>query len=180
MITNSRYGKVYLSLLRGCLALMLILTAYYSQLALAQSDAHVAKLTASQRQWISQQGPIEFAVESDYGPFIFLDHEGEVKGLSVDVLQLIGRKTGLNFVPGPPSHLAEILKQAQANQTHHLAPGHSGTFCLSEFQYRLCQHTGRAGFAAGVWQSFTTRSGWQTRCGGTRLCGRTICARYLS
>ncbi len=116
MITNSRYGKVYLSLLRSCLTLMLILTAYYSQLALAQSDVHVAKLTASQRQWISQQGPIEFAVESDYGPFIFLDHEGEVKGLSVDVLQLIGRKTGLNFVPGPPSHLAEILKQAQANQ----------------------------------------------------------------
>ncbi len=84
-----------------------------SATAMAQETTLKAKLNTAQKLWISQHPEVEYALEADYGPFIYLDQQGEVKGLSVDVLKLISSKTGLRFKPGPPSHLAAILAQAQ-------------------------------------------------------------------
>lgn len=82
----------------------------------AQAVAQPAHLSAEQIEWVRQHPQVEYALEADYGPFIYLDKNGVVNGLSVDILQLIGNKTGLLFKPGPPQNLATILKQAHAQQ----------------------------------------------------------------
>lgn len=62
------------------------------------------------------QPPVLFAPERDYGPFVFQSEDGVVRGLSIDVLDLVRRHTGLTWRTLPPRPLAEILTLAQAGQ----------------------------------------------------------------
>lgn len=62
------------------------------------------------------QPPVRFAPERDYGPFVFQTGDGVVRGLSIDVLELVRRHTGLTWQTLPPRPLAEILLLAQAGQ----------------------------------------------------------------
>lgn len=57
---------------------------------------------------------VRFAPEADYGPFVFADADGRVRGLSIDVLQGLLRDTGVELRMLPPAPLAEQLKRMQA------------------------------------------------------------------
>lgn len=95
------------------LCLILLVMLWPCKLAGAQASSLQANLSETQKLWVSQHPEIEYAAEADYGPFIYLDQQGEVKGLSVDVLNLVAAKTGLKFKAGPASNLASILALAQ-------------------------------------------------------------------
>lgn len=59
---------------------------------------------------------IRFAPEKDYGPFVFQDRDGAVRGISIDFLDLIRVRTGLQIQTLAPQPLGRILEQARAGQ----------------------------------------------------------------
>lgn len=59
---------------------------------------------------------IRFAPEKDYGPFVFQDRDGAVRGISIDFLDLIRVRTGLQIQTLAPQPLGQILEQARAGQ----------------------------------------------------------------
>ncbi len=59
---------------------------------------------------------IRFAPEADYGPFVFRDADGRVRGLSVDLLDRVVRHAGVALQTLPARPLAEILAGAQRGE----------------------------------------------------------------
>jgi ABC-type amino acid transport substrate-binding protein len=57
-----------------------------------------------------------FAPEKDYGPFVYQDNAGKVKGLSIDILALISKTTGLQVESIPAQNLSDILRMAQRGE----------------------------------------------------------------
>jgi ABC-type amino acid transport substrate-binding protein len=70
-------------------------------------------MDAGERAWVAAHPRVTYALASDYGPFIYTDAQGQPRGLSVDVLALIARKTGLAFEPGAPLSLPQNLELAR-------------------------------------------------------------------
>lgn len=66
------------------------------------------------RAWLAQHGPVRFAPERDYPPFIFSDAQGRLDGLSLGMLELVQRHTGLQVQHLPARPLAEQLALARA------------------------------------------------------------------
>ncbi|MEC5163825.1 MULTISPECIES: transporter substrate-binding domain-containing protein [unclassified Janthinobacterium] len=81
--------------------------------AAALAAPAMADLSAAQRAWVARQAPVRYAPERDYGPFVYLDGDNVVRGLSVDVLALIGEKTGLRFVAAEALPLEVNLDKAK-------------------------------------------------------------------
>lgn len=52
---------------------------------------------------------LRLAVEKDYAPFIFSDSEGQPQGLSMEILTLVLRESGLQVRPLPAQPLAVLL-----------------------------------------------------------------------
>ncbi|HAT33250.1 MAG TPA: histidine kinase [Janthinobacterium sp.] len=73
-----------------------------------------ADLSAAQRAWVARQAALRFAPEKDYGPFIYVDGEGNPLGLSMDFLRLIGAKTGLRFTVMEALNLDQNLALAKS------------------------------------------------------------------
>lgn len=89
------------------------------------SPIAAAALTDAQRRWSAEHQGLRFAPEQDYGPFVFADASGQLRGLSIDMLELVRRQTGLDVVPLPPRPLAPImadLKQGRADFVSSLRP----------------------------------------------------------
>lgn len=68
---------------------------------------------------------LRFAPEKDYGPFVFVDAEGRLRGLSVELLQLVQRNAGLHVSTLPAAPLAEqlsALREGRAELLSSLRP----------------------------------------------------------
>jgi len=59
---------------------------------------------------------LRFGVERDYGPFVFRDTDGAVKGLSIDILNALLPAARLRLSWSAPRPLAELLQWAEAGQ----------------------------------------------------------------
>jgi len=77
--------------------------------------ADVVELTAQQRQWLQQQGPLVWAAEADYQPFIFIE-QGQPAGLSYDLLTLLQERLDLPLERAPEAPLNELLDSAKAGR----------------------------------------------------------------
>lgn len=60
--------------------------------------------------------PVRFAPERDYGPFVYEDADGVVRGLSVDLLRLVERQAGWQVRTLPAAPLAEQLEALRAGR----------------------------------------------------------------
>jgi ABC-type amino acid transport substrate-binding protein len=93
----------------------------------APADANAASevLTDPQRAWVAGQAPIRFAPERDYGPFVYVENDGTLAGLSVDYIRAISRVTGLpvEYLPAAPldSNLA-LARQGQVDLISSVRP----------------------------------------------------------
>ena len=56
-------------------------------------------LTAEEQAWVAKHPVLLFAPERDFPPFSFVDSQGQHRGLSADVLELVQQHTGLKFQP---------------------------------------------------------------------------------
>ncbi len=54
-------------------------------------------LTAEERAWLASHPTIRLAFEDGYAPMTYVDTQGEIKGLSVDYIQLLENKLGIEF-----------------------------------------------------------------------------------
>jgi len=54
-------------------------------------------LTAEEQSWVAKHPVLLFAPERDFPPFSFVDSQGQHRGLSADVLDLVQAHTGLKF-----------------------------------------------------------------------------------
>ncbi len=59
---------------------------------------------------------VRFVPERDYGPFVFADDDGRVRGLSVDLLERLAPAAGLRLQVLPPAPLAEQLARLRAGE----------------------------------------------------------------
>ncbi len=55
------------------------------------------QLSEEEQRWLQGQGPVRVLLNDQYPPISYRDGEGRMRGLAVDVLQRIGRRTGLEF-----------------------------------------------------------------------------------
>lgn len=58
--------------------------------------------------------PWRMAPERDYGPFVYLDDQGRLAGLSVDVLTLVAQRGGVSWQALPAAPLAQQLAALKA------------------------------------------------------------------
>jgi ABC-type amino acid transport substrate-binding protein len=86
-------------------ALLIAFPGHAQQPAPQSQAAQVAGATA-----------IRFAPEKDYGPFVFEDASGQIRGLSVDILNAIAKNQGLHIVNLPPQNLGTILDAARRGE----------------------------------------------------------------
>lgn len=92
---------------RPALALLLLCGAG------ATAAAAPLALSAAERAWAARHPLVSYAPERDYGPFVYLDGGGRVRGLSIDFLAAIGAKTGLQFVATEALPLSQNLDKAR-------------------------------------------------------------------
>ena len=90
--------KHYLKLLvcQGITGLFLLLASW-------PAGAQEPFLTESEQAWIESHQLIKVGGEFDWGPFDFVNEQGEYSGIANDYLELISSKTGLKFEVEPGS-----------------------------------------------------------------------------
>ncbi len=66
-------------------------------LAGGAASAQDTLLTAEEQAWVDKHPVLLFAPERDFPPFSFVDSQGQHRGLSADVLDLVQAHTGLKF-----------------------------------------------------------------------------------
>lgn len=58
-------------------------------------------LSEAERQWIATHPVVRYAMRQRFSPFITENEDGMATGFGVDLLDMIGRQTGLRFEPAP-------------------------------------------------------------------------------
>ncbi|WP_343622271.1 transporter substrate-binding domain-containing protein [Roseateles puraquae] len=59
---------------------------------------------------------MRFAPERDYGPFVYAEADGQIQGMSVDLLAAMAPRAGLQVKILPPRDLADILEGVKAGE----------------------------------------------------------------
>jgi ABC-type amino acid transport substrate-binding protein len=59
---------------------------------------------------------VRFGAEADYGPFIYVEADGQPRGLSVDMLSLIAQRANLRVQTLPPRPLKDLLESVQRRE----------------------------------------------------------------
>ena len=61
------------------------------------SAAERIKLTPEEKEWIDAHPQVDVAMMKKFPPFSYVTEDDELRGFSVDLLKLLGQKTGLEF-----------------------------------------------------------------------------------
>lgn len=80
--------------------------------ALALGAAAAAQPTTT----ATPSASVRFAPERDYGPFVYAEADGQIQGLSVDLLAAIAPRAGLQVQILAPRDLADILEGVKAGE----------------------------------------------------------------
>jgi len=81
--------------------------------ARAQPDA---LLTPEEQAWVDKHPVILFSPERDFPPFSFVDGQGQHRGLSAEILELVHRHTGLKFQAVAAGSRMENLERARKRE----------------------------------------------------------------
>jgi two-component system, NarL family, sensor histidine kinase EvgS len=72
-------------------------------------------LTPEEKAWIQGHPVVRYGAEKDWPPYDFVDKEGKHTGLSRDMLELIGKYSGLEFQP-EVAQWDELLRKTKAKK----------------------------------------------------------------
>ena len=90
-----------MSILRCFLPKVLLVALFLSVaiLPLLERDARTAAdpLTPEERAFVAAHGPIRYAPDPQFPPFEFLDSSGVARGITPDLLAIMGKKLGVEF-----------------------------------------------------------------------------------
>ncbi|WP_264309867.1 transporter substrate-binding domain-containing protein [Pseudomonas putida] len=93
----------------------------WSPVAGAAHKPEPLQLTDAQQRWLHANPVIRVGVDEHLLPLSFTDGKGQLRGLSLDVLQLISRRTGLQFEVQAGGKLQRMLEQLQQGQVQLIA-----------------------------------------------------------
>ncbi len=70
------------------------------------------KLTAAEKKWIANHKTVKVGSAANWPPYEFVGQQGKLRGITADYLELLGKRTGIDFQillqPGWPETLKEI------------------------------------------------------------------------
>ena len=101
------------------------LGAALAGLAGGAASAQDALLTAEEQTWVTTHPVLLFAPERDFPPFSFVDGQGQHRGLSADLLDLVQAHTGLKFqavAAGDLTNNLDRLKRREVDLLTSLRP----------------------------------------------------------
>ena len=75
--------------------------------------APVLELTAKEKAYIQNHGPVKLVVDPDWYPYEELDKKSNYRGIAPDLLKLISERTGLIFEVVPTKNWNETIRLAQ-------------------------------------------------------------------
>lgn len=81
------------------------------------------KLQLSEREerWRAQHPVVKLVVDESLGPLTFFDSEGNLRGITADLLDLIAVRTGLQFRAHAAGSVAEMIQQVGSGQADLIA-----------------------------------------------------------
>ncbi|QCI11261.1 transporter substrate-binding domain-containing protein [Pseudomonas putida] len=95
--------------------------ARWSPLAgVARSDQRV-QLSEDQQRWLADNPRVRVLVDDQLLPLSYRDSKGQLHGLTLDVLQLITRRTGLEFDVQAGAGVEQMIEQVVQGQAHLIA-----------------------------------------------------------
>ena len=80
-----------------------------------QNNGDGLALTPEEIAWIREYPNVRYGAEKDWPPYDFVDKEGKHTGLSRDMLDLVGKYSGLTFQP-EVAQWDELLRKAKAKK----------------------------------------------------------------
>lgn len=82
-------------------------------------------LSDAEQRWLQQQGKVRVLLNEQYPPISYRDGEGNLRGLAVDVLQRVARRSGLRFEligGGALERMAERVRRGEAELVAGITP----------------------------------------------------------
>jgi polar amino acid transport system substrate-binding protein len=87
-----------------------------ARLAIELPMQSALKLSRQEKQWLQQHKTMRIAIDPDFAPYEFVDENGHYQGISSDILQIIGRKLGIDFTLVPSKSWEQTLELAAQRQ----------------------------------------------------------------
>lgn len=84
-------------------------------------SARTVRLTADQRRWLAANPKVRVLVDDQLLPLSYRDSKGQLRGLTLDVLQLITRRTGLEFDVQTGTGVEQMIGQVAQGQAQLIA-----------------------------------------------------------
>lgn len=73
-------------------------------------------LTPQERQWLRDHPVVRIAVSEAFAPLTFFDQQGQLRGVSADLLELIRLRTGLRFEPQRSATVETLMVQVESGK----------------------------------------------------------------
>jgi len=96
----------------------LIVPAALAQNDLPEQQANVSslQLTSAERAWLANHKNIRVAFDRSFPPYSFLNDNGEVEGLAVDVFRVLGQRLGITIEPSSYTVWKELYAAAKRRE----------------------------------------------------------------
>nr|WP_248921104.1 transporter substrate-binding domain-containing protein [Pseudomonas entomophila] len=78
-------------------------------------------LSDAERHWVAENPRVSVLVDEQAMPLSYRDGKGKLQGLSLDLLQLIGRRTGLDFQIESGGNVAQMVEQVRLGKAQLIA-----------------------------------------------------------
>ena len=78
-------------------------------------------LTDAEQRWLDRQGPLKVLIDDQFMPLSYRDNLGRFRGISAQVLEVIGQMTGLTFEVKSGTSLAQMMERVQRGEADLIA-----------------------------------------------------------
>ncbi|CAI3796951.1 Sensor histidine kinase RcsC [Pseudomonas sp. MM221] len=95
--------------------------ARWSSLASGPRSAQAVQLSEAQQRWLADNPKVRVLVDDQVLPLSYRDSKGQLRGLTLDVLQLITRRTGLEFDVQAGADVEQMIGQVTRGQAQLIA-----------------------------------------------------------
>ncbi|MCP1649824.1 transporter substrate-binding domain-containing protein [Pseudomonas nitroreducens] len=79
------------------------------------------QLTSTEQRWIAQHPEVRVVINENFLPFTFLDDQGNLRGVSADVLEKVSQRTGLRFKVSRVGPVQDMVARVTSGQADMLA-----------------------------------------------------------
>ena len=104
---------------RGWACLYLVASFEAGAPAESQSNAHETSpviLSQSEQNWLQQHPVVYWGADPQWPPFSSFDRQGKISGIGVDIINLLGARTGLHLQFVQTTNWSETLRRAATGE----------------------------------------------------------------